>query len=116
MGLAPPAAIAFAEALKQVWFTDCESLESYLKNPVAAGTEDKRLEIDLEALREYLWFYPNGELKDAMTESQHDKPRWIDTSAMICDPLTKAGNDKFAERLVNCMETGWFDRGIVWVD
>ena len=28
---------------------------------------------------------------------------------MICDPLTKAGSVKFAERLVTCMATGWFD-------
>ena len=44
-----------------------------------------------------------------MTEDQHEKPRWIDTSAMICDPLTKAGNFKFADRLVTALSTGLFD-------
>ena len=43
-----------AKQMRQVLFTDCESLHSYLMNPVAQGCEDKRLEIDLEALREYL--------------------------------------------------------------
>ena len=42
-------------------------------------------------------------------EDQFDKPRWIDTSTMICDPLTKHGNDAFAQRLVNTMQTGRLD-------
>ena len=86
--------------------TDCESLHSYVTNPSAAGCEDKRLEIDLEGLREYLWEYPDGTLKDYIHEDQHDKIRWIDTSAMICDPLTKAGPDGFAVRLTDCMTSG----------
>ena len=32
--------------------------------------------------------------------------RWIDTSTMICDPLTKAGPQGFASRLQDCMCTG----------
>ena len=28
---------------------------------------------------------------------------------MICDPLTKAGTDKFHTRLVKTMETGWLN-------
>ena len=98
-----------AVTMKHVWFTDCQSLHDYLVNPVAAGCEDKRLEIDLEALRENLWEHPDGSPKDSIDEDIHDKPRWIDTSTMICDPLTKAGNDKFYDRLVECMKTGWFD-------
>jgi len=94
---------------RHVWFTDCQSLHDYLVNPVAAGCEDKRLEIDLEAMRENLWFNTDGTLKDSITEQQTDKPRWIDTSAMLCDPLTKQGNANFASRLVQTMETGWFD-------
>ena len=77
----------------------------YLKNPVPQGCEDKRLEIDLEALRDSLWFDADGNPKDDWLENQHDKPRWIDTSAMICDPLTKAGTDKFHSRLVGVMES-----------
>ena len=28
---------------------------------------------------------------------------------MICDPLTKAGTDRFHKRLVDTMESGWLD-------
>ena len=72
------------------------------------GREDKRLEIDLEGLREYIWEYADGTLKDYLTEDQFDKIRWIDTSAMICDPLTKAGPKGFADRMNNTMSTGVF--------
>ena len=86
--------------------TDCETLHSCLTNPSAAGCEDKRLEIDLEGVREYLWEYPDGILKDYIHEDQHDKIRWIDTSTMICDTLTKSGPKGFAQRLVDCMSSG----------
>ena len=45
-----------AAQYRHVWFTDFQSLHDYLKNPVPQGTEDKRLENDLEALRDCLWF------------------------------------------------------------
>jgi len=94
--------------IKDVWMTDCQSLHDYLINPNAAGCEDKRLEIDLEDLREYLWFH-DGKPKDFIEEKQTDRPRWIDTSVMICDPLTKGGNAEFRSRLVNTMMTGVLD-------
>ena len=96
-----------AKTTRHLWMTDCEFLNSYCTNPSAAGCEDKRSEIDLEGLREYLWEYPDGTLKDHY-EDQHDKIRWIDTSTMICDPLTKAGPKGFSDRLVQTMCTGMF--------
>ena len=96
------------QSKRHLWLTDCESLFSYLTNPVAAGTEDKRLEIDLEDLRQTLWEDPSGRPKDDITEDQIDKIRWIDTSTMLCDPLTKAGSKGFADRLTDCMKTGEF--------
>ena len=95
-----------AQEIANVWLTDCQSLHDYLINPVAAGSEDKRLEIDLESLREPLWEYPSGKPKDDLHDQQTDKPRWIDTSAMICDPLTKTGPTGFAERLRRTMTSG----------
>ena len=86
--------------------TDCQSLHDYLKNPVAAGSEDKILEIDLESLRESLWMTGDGRVNDEITEEQTDKPRWIDTSTMICDPLSKSGSANFPERLKKTMSTG----------
>ena len=98
-----------ASEVNSVWLTDCQSLHDYLTNPVGQGCEDKRLEIDLENLRESLWEYPSGKPKDMITDEQHDKPRWIDTSTMICDPLTKTGPKNFAARLRKTMATGWLD-------
>ena len=95
-----------ASQLPNLWLTDCQSLHDYLVNPVRAGCEDKRLEIDLDGLREDLWEHADGSLKDCIGESQHNKPRWIDTSAMICDPLTKHGSEAFASRLVEVMTSG----------
>jgi hypothetical protein len=97
-----------AKTRRHLWLTDCQSLHDYLVNPVPADTEDKRLQIDLEALREYLWFDENGFPKDDMRVDQHDQVRWIDTSAMVCDPLTKSGTKNFADRLVEMYSTGWF--------
>ena len=95
-----------AKTKRHLWMTDCESLKSYCTNPSAAGCEDKRLEIDLEGLREYLWEYPDGTLKDYIHEDQHDKIRWIDTSTMLADPLTKNMKPK---RLHDFLETGILD-------
>ena len=47
-----------------------------------------------------LWEHADGDLKDSIEEDQNDKPRWIDTRAMICDPLPKAGSVNFACRLI----------------
>ena len=41
-----------------------------------------------------------------MSRSPYDYPRWIDTSAMIADPLTKVMN---ADRMTKTFETGIFD-------
>ena len=41
-----------ASQLPNRWLTDCRSVHDYLVNPVRAGTEAKRLEIDLGEFRE----------------------------------------------------------------
>ena len=88
-----------AQVKTHLWMTDCQSLSDYLVSPAAAVTEDKRLEIDLESLRESLWDYYDGRPKDDIHDSQTDKPRWIDASTMLCDPLTKSGAATFYKRL-----------------
>ena len=50
-----------------------------------------------------------GKPKFEITEEQRDKPIWIDTSTMICDPLTKGGPRNFADRLRRTMQTGWLE-------
>ena len=77
-----------------VWFTDCRSCYDTLQKPVAK-TVDKRLGIELAALRQNLW----RESGNAAPERRalEDKPttptdiiRWIDTEVMVADCLTKA--------------------------
>ena len=45
--------------------------------------------------------------KDYIEEDQHDKVRWIDTSTMICDPLTKARPQGFSDRLLDVLQTSF---------
>ena len=77
-------------------------------NPKQNNSDDKRLEIDLEGLRDPLWFYADGRPKDSVKEQQHDQVRWIDTSTMLCDPLTKYG-EKDSRILVTAYSTGFMD-------
>ena len=97
-----------ANAIPHLWLTDCESLNSYLVNPIAAGNEDSRLELelDLEDLRQMLWEDELGNLRDTLSEQATDKVRWIDTSTMLADPLTK--NMK-PLRLLEFLESGIID-------
>ena len=92
-----------AASMRHLWLTDCNSLETYLKNPASAGCEDKRLEVDLEGLRQLLWENSDGTLKEQLEDDQHDKVRWIDTSTMIADPLTKKMKPT---RLISCLQSG----------
>ena len=87
------------------WMTDCDSLYEHLIAPRRNSIENKRLQIDLMALRQQIW-ERGGERTLEVDHSCGDYPRWIDTSVMLADPLTKAMN---AERLVATMETGNFD-------
>ena len=95
-----------ANAIPHLWLTDCESLNSYLVNPIASGNEDSRLELDLEDLRQMLWEDELGNLRDTLSEEATDKVRWIDTSTMLADPLTK--NMK-PLRLLEFLESGIID-------
>ena len=92
-----------AKAMKHLWVTDCASLSGYLTNAAKAGCEDKRLEIDLEDLRQILWNDENDDPKDDISIDQNDKVMWIDTSAMLADPLTK---EMKPDHLLNALSTG----------
>ena len=64
------------------------------------------MEIDLEDLWQCLWEDADGNPKDTMEEEQSDKVRWIDTSTMLADPLTKLMK---ADRLEDALSTGVID-------
>ena len=78
-----------------LWLTDCKSCESTLHKPVARGI-DKRLGIELASLRQFLWrrrYEPAPDrrmLEELPPDAERtDRCRWIDTTVMACDCLTK---------------------------
>ena len=90
--------------MRHLWLTDCQSLVDKLHNPTPSAGEDKRLEIDILSLHEPLWFDREGQQKDHMQDDpEDDRIRWIDTSTMLADPLTKMTKPK---RLNDALKTG----------
>ena len=87
------------------WMTDCDSLYEHLVAPKLNSIDNKRLGIDLMALRQQVW-ERNGERTQEVDHSSGDYPRWIDTSTMVADPLTKAMQ---GDRLTAVMMTGQLD-------
>ena len=85
--------------------TDCDSLYEHLVAPKLNSIDNKRLGIDLMALRQQVW-ERNGERTQEVDHSSGDYPRWIDTSTMVADPLTKAMQ---GDRLTAVTMTGQMD-------
>ena len=56
--------------------------------------------------RQIVWEDVNGQPIDSLGEGDSDKVRWIDTSTMLADPLTK--NMK-PDRLLKFLESGLLD-------
>ena len=94
-----------ARNMGHIWMTDCDSLYEHLMSQRLNTIENKRLAIDLMALRQQIW-ERDGERTLEIDHSCGDYPRWIDTSVMLADPLTKSMN---ADRMVETMMTGRFD-------
>jgi hypothetical protein len=85
--------------------TDCDSLFEHLMSQRLNAIENKRLAIDLMGLRQQIW-ERSGERTLEIDHSCGDYPRWIDTSVMLADPLTKAMS---CDRLSSTMMTGRLD-------
>jgi len=94
-----------ARHMGHIWMTDCDSLYEHLMSQRLNAIENKRLAIDLMALRQQIW-ERDGERTLEIDHSCGDYPRWIDTSVMLADPLTKSMN---GDRMVDTMMTGKFD-------
>ncbi len=82
-----------AKLMKSVWLTDCRSAYDTLQKPVAK-TVDKRLGMELASLRQLLWRKPGEGCVDVkLLEERCADPtdiiRWIDTTVMVADCLTK---------------------------
>ena len=82
---------ASAQHMRHIWLSDCESLVSHLKNPRNEKLENTRLSIDIQGLKQMLWETQDGtSLDELLPESTCENAvRWIDTSCMIVDSLTK---------------------------
>ena len=94
-----------SRCMGHVWLTDCDSLYEHLMSPRLNAIENKRLAIDLMALSQQIW-ERDDERTFEIDTSCGDYPRWIDTSVMLADPLTKAMN---AESMVHTFMTGKYD-------
>ena len=94
-----------ANNMSHVWLTDCDSLYEHLVSSKMTQVENKRLAIDLMALRQLIW-ERGGERTEVVDHTSGDYPRWIDTSTMLADPLTKVMG---ADRLIQAMMTGHMD-------
>ena len=95
-----------ARFMRNVWMIDCNSLNDHLRNPTFTKCSDKRLSIDLAALRQMVWLTPDGELREKIGSDQPDMVRWIDTSCMVADCLTKRMR---SDRLSGCLRSCWLD-------
>ena len=91
---------------KSLWLTDCKSAEATLHKPVTKGI-DKRLGIELASLRQYLWrrrfqHLPDKRLLEELPDDEErtDLCRWIDTTVMACDCLTKDMSEEYLQQII----------------
>ena len=89
-----------ARFMRNVWMIDCNSLNDHFRNPTFTKCSDKRLSIDVAALRQMV------ELREKIGSDQPDMVRWIDTSCMVADCLTRRMR---RERLSGCLRSCWLD-------
>eukprot|EP00913_Durusdinium_trenchii_P017419 g16375.t1 len=77
------------------WLTDCRSLYDHLLQPGMSEVTDKRLAIDLTALRQDVWrdlkeeVLGNPTYADAPPSAGTNKVAWVDAATMAADGLTK---------------------------
>ena len=92
-------------ALGHVWFTDCACIFAHLVSPNTRQVDNKRLAIDLSALKQLIWD-SRGDCDEEVNGSKGDFLRWIDESAMLSDCLTKTMTSC---RLTETLSAGIFD-------
>ena len=104
-----PDLIKAMDSHKIVMYTDCRSLEEHTKQAGLHIVGDKRLAINLCALRQDLWRCQGEEVGDPLYLDQPPPEgttviQWIQTSTMLADGLTKAMK---SPQLHQLMETGY---------
>ena len=74
--------------MRHLWVTDCRSLSDHLNSQQINKVADKRLMIELMAMRQQLW---ENDIESFRLHSPHgDKLRWTDTATQVADALTKS--------------------------
>ena len=76
------------EQCPQLSMSDCMSLVKHLNAPIMARCQDKRLEIEMKAIRQSLRDDQDKETYEKFARGG-DKLIWIHTSSMVADALTK---------------------------
>eukprot|EP00435_Cladocopium_sp_Y103_P002141 s7675_g1.t1 len=75
--------------MKHVWEPDCMSLVEHLNAEVPKKVSDKRLGIELAALRQSLWT-GNSQRSSHEYSPYGDALWWAETAKMLADALTKS--------------------------
>ncbi|CAL1129119.1 unnamed protein product [Cladocopium goreaui] len=88
--------------MKHVWVSDCMSLVEHLNAEVPKKVQDKRLGIELAALRQSLWT-GNGQKSCQEYAPCGDELWWTETAKMLADALTKSMRP---DLLVRVVQTG----------
>ena len=99
-----------AASMRQIWITDCKSVFDSLVKPKMAKMSDKRLGIEIAAMRQSVWRQPGQDygdplLCDELPINATDVVKWIDTDVMLADPLTKAMD---AAKLMAALDSNWW--------
>ena len=91
-----------SSVMRHLWLSDCESLVSHLKNPKNERLENVRLSIDIQGLKQLLWEKSDGTNLDELEPEDvaENAIRWIDTSCMVVDCLTKKMNPSILMKLI----------------
>ena len=82
---------AAGSTVMHVILSDCKSLVARLNAEQPAGVQDKRLQIELSALRQSV-FIDDGRRTVEVCHKGGDRVDWIDTATQAADCLTKSMN------------------------
>eukprot|EP00435_Cladocopium_sp_Y103_P066574 s39_g28.t2 len=88
------------------WYTDCCSLFQYINQEGLHSVSDKRLAIDMSAIRQQTWRRMGEELGDPLLTDKvpsdgTTRLLWTSTDRMLADPLTKGMRHLGLEKLMS---------------
>ena len=80
-----------ARTRPHLWLSDCRSLVDHLHNPKEERLSNTRLSIDIAGLKQLIWNKDDGTQYEELPKERDARNaiRWIDTSAMAVDCMTK---------------------------